>query len=665
MPVGARPGVALAATLAVGGFGAMPQLVAADEGGSVALVAAVGITILIYSAAIALDLANIYLNKALDQRTADQSAIAAAFAYAATGSSATAQNAASSLAMANGVASASDVVTSIGPSPTGDGRLAAEVTVTTPVPLSGFGRIIAGTKANPAGSSSLPVGAFAFAEIHGSPPCILALQTGGGGVSMTGGTRVTATNCPVASNASVAVSNGPTLTATDIYAVGSISSTGGATINGPQYPDSSKQSDPYASAGVFARLATVASLASPSFAALPGIAGSGPSESCSGSLNLPGNALYGNVTDSYYNTCTINFSGGGTTSMLGLSLSGSSATINFGAGTYNIGSFAMSSYGTVTVNIASGTVINILGALTSSSSNCATFAGTAIWTIQGGISDSSSCTLSFSNTNSSSLSTFSVAGGITVSNGHAVFPAGTYTIATAGNACAGLCVSGGTSATFGNGSFVIADGISLGGGGTLTIGNQQSSSSVFQIPNFINGDEAISTSGGSTLSIGSFPNVDVNGPVQLEGNAYLGAGTWTVNGTLDMASSGGGTFSAPDNTFIASGPIAFGAGFNSITLDAPNAISTGTEGQVSTVALASNSTTASTVESGASDTVVTGAIYFPDAALTESGAGNLTGNGSCLQVIANAITLSGGSTLTTNCSNLGNGAPGSAVSLVE
>jgi hypothetical protein len=51
--------------------------------------------------------------------------------------------------------------------------------------------------------------------------------------------------------------------------------------------------------------------------------------------------------------------------------------------------------------------------------------------------------------------------------------------------------------------------------------------------------------------------------------------------------------------------------------------------------------------------------------LTESGAGNLTGNGSCLQVIANAITLSGGSTLTTNCSNLGNGAPGSAVSLVE
>jgi hypothetical protein len=246
-----------------------------------------------------------------------------------------------------------------------------------------------------------------------------------------------------------------------------------------------------------------------------------------------------------------------------------------------------------------------------------------------------------------------------------VFPAGTYTIATAGSAGVGLWVTGGASATFGNGSFNIADGISLGGGGTLTIGNQLSSTSVFQIPSTANGNAAISSGGGSTLSIGSFTNVDVNGPVQLESNLYLGAGTWTVNGALNMASSGGGTFSAPDNAFIASGPIAFGAGFNSITLDAPNAISTGTEGQASTVALASNSTTASTVDSGASDTVVTGAVYFPDAALTESGAGNLTGNGSCLQLIANAIALSAGSTLTTNCSSLGIGGAGTAVSLVE
>jgi len=642
----------------------MPRLLAADEGGSVALVAAVGIAVLIYSAAIALDLANVYLNKSLDQRTADQSAIAAAFAYANTGNTATAQNAASSLAMANGVASATDVVTSIGPSPTGDGRLAAEVTITTPVPLSGFGRAITETKADPAGKTSLSVGAFAFAEIHGSSPCILALQTGGGGVSMTGGTRINATNCSVASNASVAISNGPILTATDIYAVGSISASGGATINGPQYPNSSKQTDPYANAGVFARLATVASLASPSFTSLPAVASGGPSESCNGSLTLPGNTLYGNVTDGYYNACTINFSGGGTTSMLGLSLSGSNVTINFGPGTYTIGSFAISSYGTVTVNIASGSVIKIPGAF--STSSCTTLTGSATWTIQGGISDSSACGLSFINTNSSTLSTFTIAGGITVSNsGPAVFPAGTYTIATAGSGGYGLTVGGGDSATFGNGSFIIADGISLGGGGTLTIGNPQDSNSVFQIPSTTNSNNAITTGGGSKLSIGSFTNVDVNGIVQLESDLYLGAGTWTVNGTLNMISSGGGTFSAPDNAFIAAGPIEFGQGFNSITLDAPNSISTGTEGQASTVALASNSTTASTVEGGASDTVVTGAVYFPNGALTESGAGNLTGNGSCVQVIANAITLSAGSTLTTNCSSLGSGGQGGAVSLVE
>jgi hypothetical protein len=643
----------------------MPRLFAADLGGSVALIAAVGVTILIFAGAVALDLANIYLNKALDQRTADQSAIAAAFAYASSGSTATAQNAASSLALANGVASANDVVTSIGPSPTGDGRLAAEVTVTTPVALSGFGRAITGTKAHPAGSATLPVGASAYAEIHESTPCILALQSGGGGVSMTGGTRLTATDCSVASNASVTISNGPTLTASDIYAVGSITASQGATINGPQYPNSSKQIDPYANAGVFARLATVAAMTSPTSPAQTSPASGGSAESCSGTLTLPGNAVYGNVTDSYYNTCTINFSGGGTTSMLGLSLTGSNATINFAAGTYTLGSLTSTSYGTVTMNIAKGSVINILGQFSTGSSSCTTLTGSAIWTILGGLSDSSSCTFSISNTSSSSLSTFTIAGGLTVSNGHAVFPAGTYTIVSAGNACAGLCVAGGASATFGNGSFVISDGISLGGGGTLTIGNPQDSNAVFQIPQVIYGDDAITTGGGSTLSIGSFTNVDVNGTVQLEGNLYLGAGTWTVNGTLDMISSGGGTFSAPDNAFIASGPIEFGQGFDAITLEAPNTISSGTEGQASTVALASNSTTASTVEGGASDTVVTGAIYFPNGALTESGAGNLTGNGACMQVIANSITLSGGSTLTTNCSSLGTGTAGSAVSLVE
>ncbi len=628
-----------------------------------AVVAAVGITVLIYCGAIALDLANLYYNKSLDQRVADQSAIAAAFTYASSGSTATAQNAASSLALANGVGSAKDVITSIGPSPTGDGKLAAKVVVTTPVPLSGFARVITATAANPYGSGSLPVGATAYAEIHGSSPCILALQTGGSGISMTGGTHLTATGCAVASNAGVSLSNGPTLTATDTYAVGSISVTNGSTINSPQFPNSSKQTDPYAQANVFSRMSTVGSLTNPSFPTLSSVANAGSSESCSGSLTLPGSTSYGTVSDSYYNPCTINFSGGGTTSILGLSLTGSNVTVNFGAGTYRIGSFAISSYGTVQVNIASGTAITINGAL--STSSCTTFTGTATWVIGGGIVDTSSCgTVSFINSPASSLSTFTIAGGIAVNDGHAVFPAGTYTIATAGSACAGLCVAGGASATFGNGSFVIADGISLGGGGTLTIGSAQSGNSVFQITSAPPSGDAISTGGGSTLSIGSFTYVDVNGTASLESNLYLGAGTWTVNGALDMNSSGGGTFSAPDNAFIASGPISFGAGFNSITLDAPATLGTGTEGQSSTVALASSSTTASTVDAGATDTTVTGVAYFPNGTLTQSGAGNLTGNGSCLQVIASAITLSAGSTLSTNCT-LGAGSAGAAVSLVE
>jgi uncharacterized membrane protein len=65
-----------------------------DQGGSVSIVTAVSMMTLIYSAAMALDLANVFYIKSVDQRIADQSAIAAAFAYASSGSTVTMQQAA-------------------------------------------------------------------------------------------------------------------------------------------------------------------------------------------------------------------------------------------------------------------------------------------------------------------------------------------------------------------------------------------------------------------------------------------------------------------------------------------------------------------------------------------------------------------------------------------
>ncbi len=61
---------------------------------------------------------------------------------------------------------------------------------------------------------------------------------------------------------------------------------------------------------------------------------------------------------------------------------------------------------------------------------------------------------------------------------------------------------------------------------------------------------------------------------------------------------------------------------------------------------------------------VTGAVYVPNAALTLDGAGNLSGNGACLQIVASALSFSGGSDASTRCSSLG-GSSASSVTLVQ
>jgi hypothetical protein len=638
----------------------------AELRGSVAIVTAVGMTVIICTAAIALDMANLYYLKSVDQRVVDQSAIAAAFAYQSSGSAATAQSAAVSLAKANGAANAT-LTTSIVNSPSGDGAQAAYVVISAPVALSGFGRAATKSQTNPSGISSFTVSASAYAEIHGATPCILATQTGGAGVTATGGTRITATACNVASNSGVSLSNGPTLTAPATYAVGSISAIAGSTINGSQFPNSSKQPDPYAGANLFARLSNAffTNPTAPGFPSMPSSPAGGTGATCSGTLTIPGNASYGVIQTTSYPACSlISFSGGGTTSMLGLYLNGPSVTLSFGPGTYKIGYFTISNYGSTTITLSGTPTLDIYGALTLSSSQPITITGAATWNIEGGISDGASQPVTFSNGAGGSVSSFTVAGGISVTNNAATFPDGTYTVTSAGSSGYGLAVSGGATTTLGNGSFDIAGGISIGGGATLTIGGALNGTGLFEIPAITSGDDAIATGGSSMLSIGSFANSDINGPVAIAGSAALGGGIYTVNGALNVA-SGGGTITASNASFIASGPISFGAGFNAVTVNAPTAVSSSTEGSISTVALASSSSTASTVEAGASNTAVTGVVYFPNAALTLDGAGSLNGGGNCLQVIAQSIALSGGGSLSTSCGSLGVAGGNGSVTLVN
>ena len=157
------------------------------------LVGAVGVS------ALALEYGHGLLEKTENQRAADLAAYGGALVYGSTGSSSDATSAANNIVALNGLSG--DATPSVVTSPTGDGNNAVEVTVTSNVPLL-LARVLTT-------STTMPVSATAYAEIKSDAPgCIIALSGSGSGVSLSGGTSVTADNCAVASNNAVTLTGG-------------------------------------------------------------------------------------------------------------------------------------------------------------------------------------------------------------------------------------------------------------------------------------------------------------------------------------------------------------------------------------------------------------------------------------------------------------------------
>jgi len=633
-----------------------------DQSGSILLLVAFCLMVLIAVTALALDLANLFLTASLNQRIADQAALAAAFAYSQSGNSlATATTAASSMAVANGAGSAT-VSTSIVTSPSGDGNNAARVVVTSTVPLSPFGKAISAV-----GVVSVNAGKTAYAEIQNGTPCIIALATSGGGgtgISATNGSPVTATGCEVASNYNVSTSSGGSVTASSIYAVGTIS----GTTTGSKHASAAAQTDPFASAGVFSRMSTVSALTAPSFPSVGSAPSGGSAMSCTTTLTVP-SGTHSTLTGGSGCT-TITFSGGAETDISGsgITLTGSTTTMNFAAGTYKINGINISSSANVTINTTGTVVFDIFtNGFTVTGCSKLTVNGPATYNIQGGLWDNNIATCTshpvvFNNSNGGT-STFNVAGGgnenaLTVTGNSATFPDGTYALSaetSCSGSCLGLSIGSNAVATFGNGSYVIAGhdgGITVGTSGNLTIGSGANGSSVFQITGIAyTYDNAIYTASSSTLTLGGFTNFDLNGGFTLSSSASFGAGIYTVNGPFSACASGG-SVSGTGVSIIASGTVCFGAGFNSVSLSAPTAISDTTVGTTPTIVIASDSTTAATVTAGATSTVLVGTLYLPDAALTVNGGGNLNGGGNCLEVIASSLTFtSDANGVSTSCAS--------------
>ncbi|MGH6958587.1 MAG: pilus assembly protein TadG-related protein, partial [Caulobacteraceae bacterium] len=345
--------------------------------GSVSIIGAVTLPILIAMTGMVAEYGNGLLHKVEDQRVADAAAFAAATAYN-TDSSNSVTSVAQAVGAINGVAAA-DITASLVNSPTGDGNQAVLVNVSTQTPLI-LSRVLGNTQAN------LAVTASSYAEMKsGAPGCVIALNGAGSGVTLSGGTSVTADACAVASDATISVPCGTAITS---QAVDYDSATPPSEpCTGIQAPagknlsiDKTVTPDPLAGnsgvATATARLTTVSALASPSIGSIPSgtsvaygygattvpsgcsdvwdsssgahtttCAGDGPfdfgSLTTSGGINVTisatGSAPVFNFSGSIKMTGATLSLGGGTYNIAGGIWTGGGTRTTFGAGAFNIG----------------------------------------------------------------------------------------------------------------------------------------------------------------------------------------------------------------------------------------------------------------------------------------------------------------------------------------
>jgi Putative Flp pilus-assembly TadE/G-like len=690
------------------------QIFVADRRGAISIIAAFVLVGVVGVSALALEYGHALLQKVENQRVADLAAFGGALVYGSTASTTSATGAASNIAALNGVSSG--VSPSVVSSPTGDGNNSVKVTVTTNVPLL-LARVLTT-------NTTLPVSATSYAEIKSSAPaCIIALNGAGTGVTMDGGTSVSAGNCAVASNNSLTLSGGAALVTQNVdYGKAAPKISGGATINPPTgktlHTNKVTTADPLGpSSGspgstevtnATARMSTVSSISSPSAPSVSAV--SGGSSVGFGSSRITGSLPGG---------CT------------GALLSSVWTVACTGSGPYTFGTITHNGGVTVVFQTSSGITFNFAQSIPTGVGLGGSGSGT--YNFNGGITTAGTTafapgtynvvgSITTGGTATFGAGTYNVTAGVTVGGGSTTtFGAGTFNFGSAscsGTAGYSICNTG-TSLTFGGPStFILAGGIYNGGGASLTLGSGSTNS--YNIGKASDGNSInvgtskmmnladasgsgdifqtagnITSGGGSCLALPAAAEHDVNGNIAASGGTYLGAGIYTINGYFALgASSGGDVGNCPAtgattglnalgvtlvvsgaNTVtcngVASSAFCLGAGYSTVNLTAPNASSALGSSTANLAVIgpqSSTNTAAAAFTTGASNTQISGAFYFPDGPVTMSGAAALhdtADTNACLELIGSQVTLGGGSAAASTCAGLSSGSLGTTVTVVQ
>jgi hypothetical protein len=241
--------------------------------------------------------------------------------------------------------------------------------------------------------------------------------------------------------------------------------------------------------------------------------------------------------------------------------------------------------------------------------------------------------------------------------------------------------AGSTSNSYTIGAATGTEGAALygsGGASITTLGDATGAGSVFQLAGNI-----IEFGTPSCMTLGAAAAHDVNGNILTAGGTILGAGTYTFNQYVSLGGNGGGTATcngvatgisgASVNLVIAatvtpaSGSCAgtafcVASGYSLVTLAAPTS---GSLKDVLVIGPHSSTNTAGSYFTDATSTALSGVFYTPNGPFTADGSATIgSGADGCLQVVASAVSLGGGSALASSCTSMG-GTSAARVLLVQ
>ncbi|WP_250889055.1 pilus assembly protein TadG-related protein [Mesorhizobium sp. dw_380] len=674
------------------------------------IISALVMPLLIGMAALVTEYGGALVERADNQRVADLSAFAGALAYNTNKSTDQMTATAVGVAVLNGVPAA-DVQVSLVTSPKTAGVNAVSVSINTYKTLL-LARVLSDRQ-------QLQIYANSVAEVGAQPQtpgCMLALDGTGTGLTLSGGTSISAPKCTVASNNTVTVPCGTSISAIGInYNSAAAPSQPCNGITGPNGTAAviTKKSTPDPLAGNSAVAAAVARFAT--VAALSTTAAPTAPTTPSGS-NIDFGWSTGS-TKSQASTlgCTASWASSSSTWTLDC---GSKTTVNLG--TITIGGGINLNFATTG---AATTVYNIAGDLTTSATTnfgpgTYNFAKTLT---TAGITTFGAGTYNFGNqvttagTTTFGAGNFNFTKGLMTGYGTTTFGAGTFKIGMSDISCGGiarvsLCNTstltfggpstfelpggfnntGGATLIFGSGtsnSYKIGpggngDAITLGGG-SQTIMADATSSGVFQVVGNVNGG-----GGGSCFVVPATAQHDIEGNFIGSGAILLGAGIYTVDGYFALGGNGGGSASCGGSTISISGAnvtlvlsgkaksnsgscngyvFCVAAGYSNIVLTAPQSGATAKLAVIGPIS--SSNTGGATFAEGGSNAQISGAFYFPYGPIIMNGGSSVLGSPSdsskCLQMIGSLITLSGGTAAASECIAASSAGGSSKVSLVQ